>query len=134
LLQQLRHHRQEKRLIELIRQDPDEDKKAEEEAIRKSKAIDTGVDGKYSMWKRDDVENADSMIRIMRDQLIMARAYAAIAESSNNPRLLRDLKVKIKENQKVLEDANVDSELPSRWISTPSLRYFHDDYGLEHFG
>ncbi|CAM6093758.1 unnamed protein product [Calypogeia fissa] len=113
LRKQLRHHRHEKRLTELIRQDPEEDSKAETAAVKKSKEIDTGVDGKYSIWKREDVENADSMVRIMRDQLIMARAYAAIAESSNNARLLRDLKLKIKDNQKVLEDAEVDVELPS---------------------
>lgn len=119
LLQQLRHRRHEKRLTELIRQDPEEDSKAEAEAIRQSKEVDGGVDGKYSIWKREDVENADSMVRIMRDQLIMARAYAAIAESSNNGRLLRDLKVKIKESQKILDDANIDAELPSRFSSTP---------------
>ncbi|KAG6553710.1 hypothetical protein Mapa_004625 [Marchantia paleacea] len=109
---QFRHHRHEKRLTELIRQDEDEDKKAESEALERTKEVDVGVDGKFSIWKREDAENPDAMVRLMRDQLIMARAYAAIAESSNNGRLLRELKAKIKENIKLLGEANVDSELP----------------------
>ncbi|OAE33569.1 hypothetical protein AXG93_2139s1220 [Marchantia polymorpha subsp. ruderalis] len=109
---QFRHRRHEKRLTELIRQDEDEDKKAENEAMERNKEVEVGVDGKFSIWKREDAENPDAMVRIMRDQLIMARAYAAIAESTNNGRLLRELKAKIKENIKLLGEANVDSELP----------------------
>lgn len=116
-LQQSRHLRHEKRLTELIRQDEDEDKKAENEALERTKEVDAGLDGKFSIWKKEDAENSDSMVRLMRDQLIMARAYAAIAESTNNGRLLRELKLKIKENMKLLGEANVDSELPAGWVS-----------------
>ncbi|KAL3686152.1 hypothetical protein R1sor_004174 [Riccia sorocarpa] len=109
-----RELRQEQRSKDLSRQDENEEKKAESEAIERAKTVvDDETDGRFSIWKREDPENPDLMVRLMRDQLIMARAYASIAESSNNGRLLRDLRLKIKENVKLLGEANVDSELPA---------------------
>ncbi|KAL2654118.1 hypothetical protein R1flu_022246 [Riccia fluitans] len=108
-----RELRDEKRVEELTRQDESEDRKVENEAVERAKNIVyEESDGKFSIWKREDPESPDLMVRLMRDQLIMARAYASIAESANNGRLLRELKLKIKDNIKLLGEANVDSELP----------------------
>ncbi|KAG0558358.1 hypothetical protein KC19_10G022400 [Ceratodon purpureus] len=49
----------------------------------------------------------------MRDQLIMARAYANIAQGQAHYDLVRDLKLQIKEHTSIVGDANVDAELPA---------------------
>lgn len=48
----------------------------------------------------------------MRDQLIMARAYVNIASIHNDARLVQDLKARIKEIMRMLEDVSIDAELP----------------------
>lgn len=114
LLQQLRLERHDKRLTALIQQDEEESRKLESEAIEKSKAVDNNITNKYSVWRRDpEYENPDSLVRLMRDQLIMARAYANIAQSQSDFELVRDLKVRIKEHTNAVGDANSDAELPS---------------------
>ena len=113
LLQQLRLGRHDKRLTELIEQDEEQTKKLETEAIEKSKGVNNNVTGKYSVWRRDpDFENPDALVRLMRDQLIMARAYANIAQAQSHFELVRDLKIRIKEHTNAVGDANTDAELP----------------------
>lgn len=113
LLQQLRLLRHEKRLTALIQQDEEQSKKLEAEAIERAKEVEGGVIGTYTLWRPEwESGNQDSMVRLMRDQLIMARAYVNIAGNHNNSRLVRDFKFRIKENMKVLEDATMDAELP----------------------
>ncbi|XP_024528428.1 polygalacturonate 4-alpha-galacturonosyltransferase [Selaginella moellendorffii] len=55
----------------------------------------------------------DSLIRALRDQLIMGKAYATLAQAQNNLRLLQELKVQTKEIQEILLEAETDSELPN---------------------
>ncbi len=51
-------------------------------------------------------------MRQMRDQIIMARAYANLAQGQGHFDLVLDLKQCIKEHKKFVGDANVDTELP----------------------
>ncbi|KAG0585757.1 hypothetical protein M758_2G035000 [Ceratodon purpureus] len=108
-----RGKRFENRLTELIHQDEEQSKKLEAEAIRRAKEVEGGMVRPHSVWRPEEVSaNSDNIVRVMRDQLIMARAYANIASIHNDIRLVQDLKSHIKENVKLLEDVNVDSELP----------------------
>eukprot|EP00249_Psilotum_nudum_P006782 c20052_g1_i1 orf=350-2527(-) len=104
--------RKAKRLAELTQHDPEVEAKLEKEAIERTREIDGGVLGKYSIWRRESDENSDSLVRLMRDQLIMARVFASLAQSQNKVNLLRDLRLRIKESQHSLGEASVDTDLP----------------------
>ncbi|XP_057999519.1 probable galacturonosyltransferase 4 isoform X2 [Hevea brasiliensis] len=54
----------------------------------------------------------DALVRQLRDQLIRARVYLSLPVTKNNPHLTRELRLRIKEVQRVLGDATKDSDLP----------------------
>ncbi|KDP29029.1 hypothetical protein JCGZ_16418 [Jatropha curcas] len=54
----------------------------------------------------------DARVRQLRDQLIRARVYLSLPATKNNPQLTRELRLRIKEVQRVLGDATKDSDLP----------------------
>ncbi|XP_010255602.1 PREDICTED: polygalacturonate 4-alpha-galacturonosyltransferase-like isoform X2 [Nelumbo nucifera] len=109
---QLREKRREKRAAELVRLDDEVNVKLENAAIERSKAVDTAVLGKYSIWRRDiENENADTTVRLMRDQMIMARVYSSIAKMKNKLELDRELLARLKESQHALGEATTDADL-----------------------
>ncbi|KAJ6729838.1 GALACTURONOSYLTRANSFERASE 4-RELATED [Salix viminalis] len=109
---QLREKRREKRAVELLRQDDEAIARLENAAIERSKLVDGAVLGKYSIWRKEmDNENSDSTVRLMRDQMIMARVYLTIAKMKNKFDLLQELQTRIKESQRVLADSSADSDL-----------------------
>eukprot|EP01018_Ginkgo_biloba_P000884 Gb_01712 [translate_table: standard] len=109
---QLRQQRREKRLTELIRQVKEETTMLENAAIERSKEVDKVVLGKYSIWRRDNENSdSDSTVRLIRDQLIMARVYSSIARSMNSLDIYHNLMLRIKESQRALGEASVDSDL-----------------------
>ncbi|KAG0564545.1 hypothetical protein KC19_8G119300 [Ceratodon purpureus] len=110
---QQRLARQRQRITELMEHDEEQVRKLEIEAIEKSKVVAYNITGKYSAWRRDpDYENPDALARLMRDQLIMARLYAYIAQSRDDFELVKDLKFRIKEHTLTLGDVTNDNELP----------------------
>ncbi|MQM03377.1 hypothetical protein Taro_036150 [Colocasia esculenta] len=109
---QLREKRREKRAIELVQQDDEATIRLENAAIERSKAVDSAVLGKYSIWRRDNEnENSDTNVRLMRDQMIMARVYSVIAKLKNKLDLFQELMVRLKDSQRALGDANSDADL-----------------------
>jgi len=77
------------------------------------KKLGSEVVGKAAVWQRGlRPANADHNVRIMRDQLMMARAFSSMDGVPSNSRLVRDLKYRLKENMKAVEDVSFDSELP----------------------
>ncbi|XP_020091794.1 polygalacturonate 4-alpha-galacturonosyltransferase-like isoform X2 [Ananas comosus] len=107
-----RELRQEKRAMELVQQDEEALVKLENAAIERSKAVDSAVLGKYSIWRRDNEnENTDIKVRFMRDQIIMARVFSVIAKSKNKLDLYQELLNRIKESQRAVGEANADSDL-----------------------
>ncbi len=56
--------------------------------------------------------SGNTLVRQMRDQIIMARAYANLAQGQGHFDLVLDLKQCIKEHKKIVGDANFDTELP----------------------
>ncbi|KAK6946538.1 Glycosyl transferase, family 8 [Dillenia turbinata] len=97
---------------QLIRQDKENDNQMQTAAIERSKNFDPTVAGKYSIWWRD-YENriSDSNLKLMRDQIIMAKAYASIARVKNESVLYASLMEKAKENEQAIGEANSDVEL-----------------------
>ncbi|KAH0766249.1 hypothetical protein KY285_002120 [Solanum tuberosum] len=109
---QLRERRREKRAADLVKRDDDVTVKLENAAIERSKSVDSSVLGKYSVWRKEtDNDNTDSTVRLMRDQMIMARVYISIATMKKKLDLARDLQARLKESQRALGDAGSDADL-----------------------
>ncbi|KAH0928207.1 hypothetical protein HID58_013934 [Brassica napus] len=111
---QLREKRRERRANELVQHHNDDTiLKLENAAIERSKSVDSAVLGKYSIWRRENEnDNSDSNIRLMRDQVIMARVYSGLAKLKNKTELLQELQARIKDSQRVLGESTTDSDLP----------------------
>lgn len=60
----------------------------------------------------------NAKISSMRDQLIMARAYLQFTPPNSNSRLVRELKLRIKETKSILSQANKDSDLSRRLVNS----------------
>ncbi|KAI4367355.1 hypothetical protein MLD38_023101 [Melastoma candidum] len=110
--QRTRKERRERRTAELIRQDKEKDEQMVAAAIERSRNLDTTIKGKYSIWRRDyELPNSDSTVKLMRDQIIMAKAYAAIAKSTDKSSLYDALIKNARHNQRVIGEAISDAEL-----------------------
>ncbi|KAJ7529196.1 hypothetical protein O6H91_15G037300 [Diphasiastrum complanatum] len=103
--------KQNQRLKELMQQSEEEKRKLEDEAIEQPKMVNRATIGKYSVWRSDENENSDSLVRLMKDQLIMARVYASIAQARHNTHLFQSLKLRITESQRSLGEASIDADL-----------------------
>ncbi|KAK7394862.1 hypothetical protein VNO78_15403 [Psophocarpus tetragonolobus] len=104
--------RKEKRAAELIKRDDEVVVKLEDSAIEHSKSVDSAVLGKYNIWRKENEnENADSTVRLMRDQIIMAKVYLSIAKMKNKLQLYEELQSQLKESQRALGEATSDAEL-----------------------
>uniref|UniRef100_A0A0E0HVB0 Hexosyltransferase n=1 Tax=Oryza nivara TaxID=4536 RepID=A0A0E0HVB0_ORYNI len=109
----LRERTRIKKKIEPVQQDDEALVKLENAGIERSKAVDSAVLGKYSIWRRENEnEKADSKVRLMRDQMIMARIYSVLAKSRDKLDLHQDLLSRLKESQRSLGEATADAELP----------------------
>ncbi|KAK4269683.1 hypothetical protein QN277_022809 [Acacia crassicarpa] len=109
---QLIDKRREKLAAELVKQDNEVLIKLENAAIERSKSVDSAVLGKYSIWRKEmDSENSDSTVRLIRDQMIMAKAYLSIARLKNNQELYRELQSQLKDSQRALGEATSDADL-----------------------
>ncbi|XP_027357440.1 polygalacturonate 4-alpha-galacturonosyltransferase-like isoform X2 [Abrus precatorius] len=109
---QLIEKRKEKRAAELKKQDDDVTVKLEDSAIEHSKSVDSAVLGKYNIWRKENEnENADNTVRLMRDQIIMARVYLSIAKMKNKLQLYQELQSQLKESQRALGEVTSDADL-----------------------
>jgi alpha-1,4-galacturonosyltransferase len=98
-----------------VRKDDETTVKLENTAIERSKSVDSAVLGKYSIWRKENEnENSDSTVRLMRDQMIMARVYVSIAKMKNKVDLYQQLQTRLKESQRALGEATADSDLHQR--------------------
>ncbi|XP_071921955.1 probable galacturonosyltransferase 3 isoform X1 [Coffea arabica] len=108
----LRQERRERRTAELIQQNKETDDKMQEAAIERAREFDDTVKGKYSIWRKEyENPNSDSTLKLMRDQIIMARAYATIAKAKNEMVLYDSLIKHSRESQFAIGEATSDVEL-----------------------
>ncbi|XP_074275773.1 putative galacturonosyltransferase 3 [Silene latifolia] len=110
----LRRQRRELRAAELMKEDKEMNEQMEKAAIERAEEMDTTYMGKYSIWRRDyENPNSDSTLKLMRDQIIMAKAYATIAKAKNESILYESLMKATKESTRVIGEANSDADLQS---------------------
>ncbi|GMH13501.1 hypothetical protein Nepgr_015342 [Nepenthes gracilis] len=108
----LRQQRRDIRTAELIQQDKKMNDQMESAAIQRSEGLDTTVKGKYSIWRRDyENPNSDATIKLMRDQVIMAKAYASIAKVKNESDIYDSLMKHSRESVRAIWEANSDAVL-----------------------
>lgn len=99
----------------MVQQDDESIVKLENAAIERSKSVDSSVLGKYSIWRKENEnENSDSTVRLIRDQIIMARVYLSIAKMKNKLDLFQQLQTRLKESQRSVGDATADADLSQR--------------------
>lgn len=116
-MQQLRDKKREKRAAELVQQDDEAVVKLENAAIERSKSVDSAVLGKYNIWRKENEnENSDSTVRLIRDQIIMAKVYLSIAKLKDKPELLQELQTRLKESQRAVGEATADADLHHRYL------------------
>jgi alpha-1,4-galacturonosyltransferase len=102
--------------MEVVQQDDEALVKLENIGIERSKVVDSAMLGKYSIWRRENEnEKADSRVRLMRDQMIMARIYSFLAKSRDKLDLYQELLARLNESQRSLGEATADAELSKRW-------------------
>lgn len=108
----LREERKRLRTARLLQLDKEAENQIEASAIERSKELDTTAKGKYNIWKREyDNPNSDSTLKLMRDQIIMAKAYGSIARSTSKLDLYDSLMKHIKKSQHVIGEAVSDADL-----------------------
>ncbi|KAL1161941.1 hypothetical protein V6Z11_A07G168400 [Gossypium hirsutum] len=113
LRRQLRDNRREKHVAGLVQKDDEATVKLENAAIERSKAVDSAVLGKYNMWRKEiDNENSDSTVRLMSDQIILAKVYIIIASMKNKLDLRKELQIRLKESLHALGESTTDADLP----------------------
>ncbi|OIW14698.1 hypothetical protein TanjilG_33040 [Lupinus angustifolius] len=108
----MREERRKVRASELMQQDKETDNRIISAAIQRSEGFDITIKGKYSIWRREyENPNSGSTLKLMRDQIIMAKAYANIAKSNNKPLLYDALVKHSRESQQAIGEATNDFEL-----------------------
>lgn len=72
--------------------------------------------GKYSIWRHDkeNVKKLDSNVRLMRDQMVMARVYSILAKRKKKPDLYQELLARLKDSQDAFGEAIFDEDLHHR--------------------
>lgn len=63
----------------------------------------------------------DVKVRLIRDQVIRAKAYLSFSPSGSNSHLVRELRTRIKELERAVGDATKDSDLSKRYKDFLSL-------------
>lgn len=92
------------------------DNQMQEAAIERSRNLDTTAKTQYSIWRRDyENPNSDSILRLMRDQIIMAKVYATIAKAKNDTSLYSSLMKQSRESRNAIGEATSDTELDTRY-------------------
>lgn len=116
ILQMVREERYENQFMELVQQDDDTIVKLENENMLASELVGSSIHGKYSTWKKENEnKNQDSTIRLMRDQIIMARIYLSLSKKKKKFDLYEELQIHLKKIRRVLGEANIDAELHYRY-------------------
>nr|XP_029123452.1 probable galacturonosyltransferase 3 isoform X2 [Elaeis guineensis] len=110
--QQLRQKRKEMRTQELINMSKETELEMQRAAIERTKQFNNIVRGKYSIWRKEyNNPHSDSTLKLLKDQIIMAKVYAGIARSRNVFDLYDSLMRHIKDSRQAIGDANSDTEL-----------------------
>ncbi|KAF0928352.1 hypothetical protein E2562_003174 [Oryza meyeriana var. granulata] len=109
-----RRERKEHRIQELLQMDKEAELHIRNVAASRSRNFSNKVRASYNIWRLEfHHTDIDSTLRLMKDQIIMAKVYATIAHSQKQPDLYSLLMKCIKQSQEAVGDAHMDYELDS---------------------
>ncbi|EFH58323.1 GAUT2/LGT2 [Arabidopsis lyrata subsp. lyrata] len=105
--------RQEKRLEranELMNDDTIQ--KFEKAAMARSRSVDSAPLGNYTIWKNEyrRGKNFEDMLRLMQDQIIMARVYSGLAKMTNNLALHEEIETQLMKLAWEGESTDIDQQ------------------------
>ncbi|KAJ6317121.1 hypothetical protein OIU78_020241, partial [Salix suchowensis] len=98
--------------------DRESHQKTTQDQLEQQSAVNSGKDDEKDALiaetnkQTDQTAMPDARVRQLRDQLIRARVYLSLPATKNNPHFTRELRMRVKEVQRVLVDATKDSDLP----------------------
>ncbi|KAB5519006.1 hypothetical protein DKX38_023325 [Salix brachista] len=98
--------------------DRESHQKTTQDQLEQQSAVNSGKDDEKDApiaetnKQTDQTAMPDARVRQLRDQLIRARVYLSLPATKNNPHFTRELRMRVKEVQRVLVDATKDSDLP----------------------
>ncbi|KAJ6756848.1 HEXOSYLTRANSFERASE [Salix purpurea] len=98
--------------------DRESHQKTTQDQLEQQSAVNSGKDDEKDApiaetnKQTDQTAMPDARVRQFRDQLIRARVYLSLPATKNNPHFTRELRMRVKEVQRVLVDATKDSDLP----------------------
>ncbi|XP_023640802.1 putative galacturonosyltransferase 2 isoform X1 [Capsella rubella] len=110
------HERRVKRADEL--RNDDTVHKFEKAAIARSRSLHSPPLGNYTIWKNEYQigNNFEDMLRLMQDQIIMARVYSGLARMTNNLALHEELETQLAKI--ALEEESSDTDQLQRVLDT----------------
>ncbi|EEC81341.1 hypothetical protein OsI_24527 [Oryza sativa Indica Group] len=112
LFKVFRRKRKEDRTQELLQVDREAELNMRNVATDRSRNFSNKVRASYNIWRPGfHHTNTDSTLRLMKDQIIMAKVYATIAHSQKQPDLYVLLMTCIKQSQEGIGDAHMDYKL-----------------------
>uniref|UniRef100_A0A7N0UIB4 Hexosyltransferase n=1 Tax=Kalanchoe fedtschenkoi TaxID=63787 RepID=A0A7N0UIB4_KALFE len=94
--------------------------KAQQEVLKKSQPVQTSNDASEKKVNQEDLigqekdqgSPSDAWVRQLKDQLIRGKVYLSLSATRSNPHFIRELRLRMKEVQRVIADATKDSDLP----------------------
>ncbi|KAJ9562927.1 hypothetical protein OSB04_008087 [Centaurea solstitialis] len=86
--------------------------KQEDQFIKLPKKIGEREPEKNKSEKPNERVPADTRVRYLKDQLIRGRLYLSLSATRTNAHFIRELRLRMKEVQRVLGDATKDADLP----------------------
>lgn len=86
--------------------------KFEKAAVARSRSVDSAPLGNYTIWKNEYRmgKNFEDMLRLMQDQIIMARVYSGLAKMTNNLALHEELETQLAKLQSEEESTDIDQQ------------------------
>lgn len=89
--------------------------KFEKAAIQRSRNVDSAPLGNYTIWRNEYRQGKilEDMLRLMQDQIIMARVYTTLAKLTNNLALHEELETQL-EKLALMEEEPADIDQHQR--------------------
>ncbi|KAJ0966753.1 hypothetical protein J5N97_023670 [Dioscorea zingiberensis] len=110
----LRQRQKEKRAVQLVQLNKDDELQMQNAAIERSRQFKNPIREMRDKWKDSKSPKAASILKIIKDQIVMAKVYASIALSKNNTGLADSLMKHVKESRRAIGGADSGAELHSR--------------------
>ncbi|ERN05215.1 hypothetical protein AMTR_s00007p00049660, partial [Amborella trichopoda] len=106
--------RKEKRTAFLTSLDDYTVHKMQISAIELAKKFNVTSQPRYGIWRPDYSNSSTTTLKLLRDQLIMAKVYLSIAQSKKHDPLRKALLTRIRDIRPLVREATSDAELKPR--------------------